>query len=210
MESLAILFVISLFIFINLPKKKDPPKDVWCEMGKAIGDALKTLGKPEDSKGGKDKGSSTPPFALILGFAVVITLVTNPTLLEPLLRLSNRQLAPLDPEPDLNLNLDPLVQSPFPDIEVVAQNSTFEEPGQLVVITDSAVIRARATEASSALSEVPFGTTLTINDDIFNQLSQIEKDAILEGQGWVPILLPGNDVGGFINGSDARQVITPS
>ncbi|NJL49848.1 MAG: hypothetical protein HC929_23675 [Leptolyngbyaceae cyanobacterium SM2_5_2] len=209
METLFILFVIGIFIYLNSPKKKDPPKDVWCEMGKAIGDALKTLGKPDDKKDDK-KGSSPPPFMTIFGFAVVITLITNPTLLEPLLRLSDRQLAPLEPEPNLDLNFDPFVQNPFPDVEVAAQNSTLEEPGQLVVITNSAVIRASATEASSALSEVPFGTALDINDDVFNQLSQIEKDAILEGQGWVPVLLPGSSSGGFINGSEARQVVTPS
>ena len=61
METLAIIFAIGLFIYLNAPKKPPPkPKDPWEEMGKAIGNAAKTLaesGKEEKgSGGGKAKG----------------------------------------------------------------------------------------------------------------------------------------------------------
>jgi hypothetical protein len=55
MESLAIVFVIGLFFYLNAPREKPKPKDPWEEMGKAIGTALKTLfpGGEKKSEGGK-------------------------------------------------------------------------------------------------------------------------------------------------------------
>jgi hypothetical protein len=278
MESLAILFVISIFIFINLPKKKDPPKDVWCEMGKAIGDALKTLGKPEDSKGGKDKGSSSPPFIPILGFAVGATLVGNMVGVESILQNSLRQTSrPGQEEPnfsrtpnntnspqprafptEISNRLQTCIQerlielSGVPTLRGFLESISFErEPDsefeyqlivlytrvqqlraaiescdptliqeiatarqqflsdeQIVVIQQSTTIRSSPGNDGFIILEVPFDTELDINYEVFNALSPEEREVLLQGQGWMPVLVPGSSTSGFVDASSARKIIT--
>ncbi len=42
MELLAIIFVFAVFVAIVSPRKTDPPKDPWKEMGSAIEKALRS------------------------------------------------------------------------------------------------------------------------------------------------------------------------
>jgi hypothetical protein len=91
METLMFLFIASVVVYLNRPAKKDPPKDLWCEMGKAIGKALQSLNKPESSDGGGGKKSSSPPpMNAILGFAIGATLLGSFGGLDPILQTSLR------------------------------------------------------------------------------------------------------------------------
>jgi hypothetical protein len=91
METLMLLFVACVVIYLNLPAKKEPPKDLWCDMGKAIGKALQSLNKSESSNGGGGKPSSSPPpINVILGFALGATLLGSLAGVEPILQTSLR------------------------------------------------------------------------------------------------------------------------
>jgi hypothetical protein len=252
-------------------------------MGKAIGDALKTLGKPEEKKD-NSKGSSPPPLIPILGFAVGATLVGNMVGVESILQNALRQPSrSVQEEPDFprnsnnvsqpqRVNLpqqrvfstevssrlqtciqDRLVElSGVPTLtgflesvsfereadsefeyqlmvlytrvqqlraaiescdltliqEIAAARQQFLSDEQLAVIQESATIRSSPGSDGFPISEVPFGTLLDINYEVFNSLPQEEREILLQGQGQMPVLVPGSSTSGFIDASSARKIIT--
>lgn len=76
MELFLVLFLLGLWIYLSLPKKKTPKKDPWEELGKAIGTAVKSINAPaDDKKGGGGKKNDGPNLiylAIMAGLAVYL------------------------------------------------------------------------------------------------------------------------------------------
>jgi hypothetical protein len=70
MDALVFLFILGIVVFLNWPQKPKPRPDVWVELGKAIGAAVReACASPGDGKkkvADADKSESSNDFGLFL------------------------------------------------------------------------------------------------------------------------------------------------
>lgn len=203
MELFFILFVVGLWIYLTWPEKKAPPKDPWEELGKAIGNAVKSInfsgsggGGGGGGGGGKKKESS--PVGLVLTVALVVALVSYISGLDRMMqRLYLNRDQPRGAEfTESNRAAAPTITPPLSQIP----SSPLE---QWVVITEMAILRLGPGESYGILTQLPFGTIVAVEAE---QAMGSAMGALWPESAWRQVQLP-NGQRGFVRHHEVQKIL---
>lgn len=185
----------------NLARKKAPPKDPWEELGKAIGNAVKSInfsgsgsggGGGDGGGGGKKKDAS--PLGMVLTVALVVALVSY---LSGLDRMMQRLYLNLSaPRGEVPTESDRAVIQVYNPPQNQPQSSQLE---QWVVITDLATLHLGPGESYGVMTQLPFGTLVAVEP-------VGAMDAPWAESTWRQVQLP-NGQRGFVRHHEVQKIL---
>lgn len=190
METFIVLFVIGLGIYLNWPEKKPPPKDPWEELGKAIGNAVKSVGSSNGGGGGGGgKKQSSSPLSVVLTVALIVALLGYlgglDRFMQQLYRYSPNGRG--FPQSDRGKVLAAALMQPQP------QAPSLE---QWEVVANRATLYLGPGAAYATLTTLAGGTLVAVEPDPL---------LIAVGSEWQSVQLPNRQVG-FVRRRDVQRI----